>query len=234
MRSPLDGEPGVTCDAPCHGYGATDWGVVEGTPVYAMYAGVVDTYWLNGGGNTLDLHGQGLRAHYAHLRGYTVPDGVQVVEGQLIAYSGNTGSLTSGPHLHVGLLNDGGGTVYVNGAIAGPCEYLNSIGYNWASGELIPIIEEDEDMGTSNISLIASAGAHAVVGGGEFIYLGTGHLEPTALLRDKSKALIEKARLIYGNASTGDGLSAAQWDAIYQAHRDFSILRGTFVDAMLT
>lgn len=135
MRSPLESAR-ITCDAPCHGYGATDWGANEGTPVYAMYSGTIDTYWLNGGGNTLDLHGQGLRAHYAHLRSYAVSDGATVREGELIAYSGNTGSLTTGPHLHVGLLDGNGNAVYVNGSIAGPYEYLNSIGYDWSNSNI--------------------------------------------------------------------------------------------------
>lgn len=139
MRSPLNGSPAITCDAPCHGYGATDWGVGEGTPVYAMFAGTINTFWLNGGGNTLDLHGQGLQAHYAHLHSYAVLDGATVSEGQLIAYSGNTGSLTTGPHLHVGLLDSAGNAITVNGQIAGPFEYLNSIGYNWSGEEPQPI-----------------------------------------------------------------------------------------------
>lgn len=147
MRSPLSNNPRITCNASCHGYGATDWGVDDGTPVYALYAGTIDTYWLNGGGNTLDLHGQGLRAHYAHLKSYAVPDGAAVSEGQLIAYSGNTGSLTSGPHLHVGLLNGVGNAIYVNGAAAGPYEYLNSLGYNWSSGAITPFTEKrNKDM----------------------------------------------------------------------------------------
>ncbi|WP_225616395.1 M23 family metallopeptidase [Methylomonas albis] len=83
------------------------------TPIYAARGGIVleveNDYLGNGTSQTYAtkansiriLHEDGSMAVYAHLalEKAQVSPGMQVVTGQLIAYSGNTG-LTTGPHLH--------------------------------------------------------------------------------------------------------------------------------------
>ncbi len=50
MRSPLRGNPRISCDTPCHGYPATDWAVPEGTRdrrrVTAPIPSSSLTYWV--------------------------------------------------------------------------------------------------------------------------------------------------------------------------------------------
>lgn len=84
-------------------HGALDWGVPEGTTVYAAGDGVVlAAGWRSGGfGNcTIIQHANGLRTYYAHGNGvFYVEEGMVVSRGQAIMQSGNTGR-SSGPHLH--------------------------------------------------------------------------------------------------------------------------------------
>jgi murein DD-endopeptidase MepM/ murein hydrolase activator NlpD len=77
----------------------------EGTPVLAQFHGVVEsTYTSLNGGMTIVLdHGKGLRTVYLHLKEFKVKEGNEVKQGQTIAYSGNTGVRTTGPHLHFGI-----------------------------------------------------------------------------------------------------------------------------------
>gem|GEM_PF-2639735 len=96
---------------------AIDLNASIGTPVYAMHSGKVvflrDVYQDTGGGsenagtfNTVVIaQDNGYRSAYLHLeRGFIqkvgIHEGDQVVAGQLIGYSGNSGWST-GPHLHV-------------------------------------------------------------------------------------------------------------------------------------
>ena len=80
-----------------------DFGVPVGTPVFASGDGVVSFMGPHGGhGNYLMLdHDKGLQTAYAHLSrfGPGMAIGVAVRQGQVIAFSGNTGT-SSGPHLH--------------------------------------------------------------------------------------------------------------------------------------
>lgn len=99
-----------------------------GTPVYASASGTVsyvksgwtDTDGVSGMmsyGNCVGIsHGDGLETRYAHLSYPLVSSGQQVLQGQIIGYSGNTGNST-GPHMHF--------AVYVNGSPGGS-GYLNN------------------------------------------------------------------------------------------------------------
>ena len=82
-----------------------DIGTPMGTPVLAAKAGTVTWASWNGGyGNCVIIsHGKGNSTLYGHLSGYNVSVGDQVSQGQVIAYSGNTGNST-GPHLHFGIM----------------------------------------------------------------------------------------------------------------------------------
>lgn len=98
------------------GHTGNDEAVPVGTPVYAAgdgvieYAGTFDnTYadnllWLiDFGGNimVLDCGDTEPTFVYAHLSRFVVPSGTRVRKGQLIALSGNSGTRTTGPHLHM-------------------------------------------------------------------------------------------------------------------------------------
>src|SRR3989344_5059590 len=91
-------------------HGGTDFRAPVGTPVKTVSDGVV-----LGTGNTdlscpkasfgqwiLIQHNNGLSSTYAHLSLIKVTKGERVSTGQIIGYSGNTGSST-GPHLHLSL-----------------------------------------------------------------------------------------------------------------------------------
>jgi len=94
-----------------------DIAVPEGTPVRAAASGTVIMASYNGGyGNyTCVDHGSGLSTCYAHQSSFAVSSGQSVSQGDVIGYSGNTGSST-GPHLHF--------EVRINGVAQDPLGYL--------------------------------------------------------------------------------------------------------------
>jgi murein DD-endopeptidase MepM/ murein hydrolase activator NlpD len=94
-----------------------DIAVPEGTPIRASKGGTVIMASYNGGyGNyTCIDHGSGLSTCYAHQSQFAATSGQSVDQGQVIGYSGNTGSST-GPHLHF--------EVRINGAAVDPMGYL--------------------------------------------------------------------------------------------------------------
>ncbi len=98
----------------------TDFGVPCGTPVYAAADGsVVSAGWGGAYGNRVVLDngivkGVGLGTTYNHLTSIVVHSG-SVKRGQLLAYSGTTGSST-GCHLHFEVL--------VNGSYVNPMGWL--------------------------------------------------------------------------------------------------------------
>lgn len=80
-----------------------------GTPVLSLFNGVVtDTGYGVAGGNYVKVdHGNGVMTYYCHLSEITCQKGQVVNQYDQIALSGNTGTRTTGPHLHLG--------VYING-----------------------------------------------------------------------------------------------------------------------
>jgi murein DD-endopeptidase MepM/ murein hydrolase activator NlpD len=94
-----------------------DIGVPSGTPVHAAAAGkVVWCGWESGYGNLVVIdHGGGYATAYGHNTSVAVSCGEDVVQGQVVAYSGCTGFCT-GPHVHF--------EVRVNGAPVDPLGYL--------------------------------------------------------------------------------------------------------------
>ena len=94
-----------------------DIAVPSGTPVVASASGtVIVAGWTGGYGNLVVVdHGNGIATAYAHNTSVAAGLGQQVAQGQLIAYSGNTGNST-GPHIHF--------EVRSNGSPADPLGYL--------------------------------------------------------------------------------------------------------------
>ncbi|MFO7864931.1 MAG: M23 family metallopeptidase, partial [Salinivirgaceae bacterium] len=78
-----------------------DYAASIGSPVYATGDGVVKTaHYASGYGKVVKInHGYGYESIYAHLNRYLVKRGDTLKRGQLIGYTGNTGTST-GPHLH--------------------------------------------------------------------------------------------------------------------------------------
>lgn len=99
-----------------------DIGTPLGTPVLAAKSGTVTSANWNGGyGECVVInHGGGNSTLYGHLSSYNVKIGDTVKQGQVIAYSGNTGRST-GPHLHFGIIE--------NNSWVDPLNYLTGYQY---------------------------------------------------------------------------------------------------------
>lgn len=80
-----------------------------GTGVLSIFNGVVSAtgYGALGGYYVKVDHGNGISSYYCHLSKIKCSVGQRVSQYDEIALSGNTGSRTTGPHLHFGLYIDG-------------------------------------------------------------------------------------------------------------------------------
>jgi len=80
-----------------------------GTKIYAPgNAKVLRVGFRNGYGKVLELdHGFGYTSLYAHLSKILVKKGQRVKRGDLVALSGKSGSLATGPHLHYEVRHNG-------------------------------------------------------------------------------------------------------------------------------
>ncbi len=90
-------------------HNGVDFLVNTGTPVYATGDGVVKFVGRKRGlGRTVIIdHGFGYTTIYGHLHRFKVKKGQRVKRGDLIALSGNSGRLTTGPHLHYEVRHNG-------------------------------------------------------------------------------------------------------------------------------
>jgi murein DD-endopeptidase MepM/ murein hydrolase activator NlpD len=88
---------------------AIDVVVAKDTPVKAIADGtIVLAEWTTQTGYVVIIdHGNGLISAYKHNASLTKEQGDLVKSGEVIAISGNTGELTTGPHLHFELWSDG-------------------------------------------------------------------------------------------------------------------------------
>jgi murein DD-endopeptidase MepM/ murein hydrolase activator NlpD len=82
-------------------HAGVDLGAREGTPMYAVAAGVVALCKWNGGyGYNVEVnHGGGITTVYGHASALKCREGQKVQAGDLIALVGNTGN-SYGAHLH--------------------------------------------------------------------------------------------------------------------------------------
>lgn len=85
-----------------------DYGAPRGTPIWAVGDGTVKQAGWNGGcGNSVTIkHRNGFESLYCHLSAVAVSAGKPVSQKQIIGYVGSTG-LSTGPHLHYGVLQGG-------------------------------------------------------------------------------------------------------------------------------
>jgi murein DD-endopeptidase MepM/ murein hydrolase activator NlpD len=126
MRTPVEGARVTSTfgmrNHPVLGYTrmhkGVDFGVPIGTPVYASGDGTIDAIGLHTGyGFYLRIaHSKTLATAYGHLSAYPagIKLGLHVRQGDVVAFSGNTG-ISTGPHLHYEVL--------VNGEQVNPLEY---------------------------------------------------------------------------------------------------------------
>jgi murein DD-endopeptidase MepM/ murein hydrolase activator NlpD len=91
-------------------HAGVDFGAPIGTPIYAAGDGIVARAGVMGGyGNVVDLdHDATWSTRYAHISRFApgLRSGDRVTQGQVIAFSGNTGRST-GPHLHYEVRRNG-------------------------------------------------------------------------------------------------------------------------------
>lgn len=99
-----------------------DIGASYGSPIYACASGTVTTttFGTAYGYHVVINHGNGFSTLYAHMIRYTVQPGQYVTRGEVIGYVGSTGWSTA-PHLHL--------TMYYNGSLVNPLNYLPAGGY---------------------------------------------------------------------------------------------------------
>lgn len=90
-------------------HSGTDYYAQEGTPVYALLSGkVISAGWSNSVGNFITVQSsENIKYYICHLSEIQVEVGEQIQQYQQIALSGNTGSSSTGAHLHIAL--------YING-----------------------------------------------------------------------------------------------------------------------
>lgn len=84
------------------------------TDITALFNGTIETVGSSDdiGYYVIINHGKGIKTLYGHLDHYSVEEGQQVKQYDVIASSGNSGNRSTGPHLHLGL--------YINGTAVNP------------------------------------------------------------------------------------------------------------------
>ena len=118
------GETFTVTQSNCHPTGghfltfAYDFNTQLGDPIIASRAGVVvfandqyaDTDWTSGHENNVFIeHADGTRIRYTHLmqNSVLVSIGQNIIQGQTLGLSGNSGNTGGFPHLHIAAFNDG-------------------------------------------------------------------------------------------------------------------------------
>jgi len=169
MRRPLDGARRITGNAASHAaYNvgpATDYGADMSEVIRAPFGGRVTRWWSNTGGYTVAITTNWVKFTVQHLSAYAGKSAGQVNEGDVIGYVGNTGSSTTGPHVHCWiiliesgqrvsfeqyLVNQGWTTAPLWGSVSGPHKSTSPAG-----GNTTPIEEtqeeEDDEMKASQV-----------------------------------------------------------------------------------
>ncbi len=92
-----------------HGHLGIDIVAKEGSPVYASAGGFVifADYTVDYGYTIIISHPDSYFTFYKHCSSLLKKEREEVKQGELIALSGNSGTLSSGPHLHFEIWKDG-------------------------------------------------------------------------------------------------------------------------------
>ena len=92
-----------------HGHLGIDIVAKEGSPVYASAGGFVifADYTVDYGYTIIISHPDSYLTFYKHCSSLLKKEREEVKQGELIALSGNSGTLSSGPHLHFEIWKDG-------------------------------------------------------------------------------------------------------------------------------
>lgn len=149
---------------PAGGHTGEDIALPVGTPLVAMADGVVvhvgyfsgkysdNPWWIEPSfaGFVVTVDYGPYLSHYAHCSGSPVLSGRRVAQGEVVAYSGNTGTATSGPHCHWELMPDGWD--FNNGTYGriNPRTALGSLSPQ--GGTITPLSEEDDDMASAEVN----------------------------------------------------------------------------------
>jgi len=117
IRKPINGfiSRGFSADK---GHFGTDFSVKIGTPIYSAANGYVifSDYTINDGYMLIIAHADEYLTVYKHCDQLIKSTREFVTQGELIALSGNTGKLTTGPHLHF--------EIWKNGFVVNPEKYF--------------------------------------------------------------------------------------------------------------
>lgn len=94
---------------PARGHNGNDYSVKENSPIFASSGGYVvfADYVTNYGFTIIINHPENYLTKYLHCSSLLKRDGDIVRQGELIALSGNSGTESTGPHLHFEIWKDG-------------------------------------------------------------------------------------------------------------------------------
>ena len=94
---------------PQHGHNGNDYVMKENSPIFASAGGYVvfADYTINFGYIIIINHQENYVTKYLHCSSLLKKEGDTVRQGELIALSGNSGTESSGPHLHFEIWKDG-------------------------------------------------------------------------------------------------------------------------------
>ena len=107
---------------------AIDLGISIGTELRAPISGIAFRDYTEGGGNCLWII-DALAIRFVHLSEFLVAEGQTVAMGDVVALSGNTGTIIEGPHLHLEVWKNH--TPYEIGV---PCSNAQVIQLLWRNG----------------------------------------------------------------------------------------------------
>jgi murein DD-endopeptidase MepM/ murein hydrolase activator NlpD len=109
LNSPYGSRVDPTGRRGVHFHSGVDLNANMNTKVLSIFNGVISDIGYNTAvGNYLRIyHGDGIESYYCHLNKVESKLGDEVKQYDVVALSGNTGYLTTGPHLHFNLYIEG-------------------------------------------------------------------------------------------------------------------------------